>query len=107
MSTEPPQEPPTQVAPSPYQGSPAAYEPAGPPPEDRGHAGPWILAAAIVLVIGALAAVLIHNADTSDTQTVINRTPTVNTTSVERSGTVTQNTTTVTAPAKTTTTVTV
>ena len=80
-----------------------------PPPEERGHVGPWILAAAIVLVLGALAAVLVHNADTSDTQTVITRpAPTVNTTSINRSApTVTQATTTVTPPEKTTTTVTV
>ena len=55
-----------------------------------------------MLVLGALAAVLVHNADTSDTQTVITRSPTVNTTTVQRSGaTVTQGTTV--APEKTTT----
>jgi hypothetical protein len=104
MSTEPPQEPPTEIAPPPYQGQPTFQ--GAPPPEPRGGVGPWILAAALVLVLGAVAAVLIHNADTSDTQTVI--TPTVNTTSVERSGPgVTQQTTTVSPPERTTTTVTV
>jgi hypothetical protein len=96
VSTQPPQEPPRDPA-------PPGYSPAGaPPPEQGGHAGPWILAAAVVLVLGALAAVLVHNADTSDTQTVITRSPTVNTTTVQRSGaTVTQGTTV--APANTTT----
>ena len=109
MSTEPPQEPPTEVAPPRDQAPPGYQQPAGAPaPERHGSVGPWILAAAIVLVLGALAAVLVHNADTSDTQTVITRSPTVNTTSVERSGpNVTQATTTVTPPERTTTTVTV
>jgi hypothetical protein len=101
MSSEPPREPPTEVAPPRYT-EPAGY-PQGPPPERGGHAGPWILAAAVVLVLGALTAVLVHNADTSDTQTVITRSPTVNTTQVQRTGpTVTQATTTV-APTRTTT----
>ena len=76
-----------------------------PGPKEHGHAGPWILGAALVLVLGAIAAVLIHDAGTSDTQTVITRSPTVNTTTVQRSApTVTQATTTV---SPTTTTVTV
>jgi hypothetical protein len=104
MSTEPPREPPTEVVPPQYQGQPGHQ--GAPPPERRGGVGPWILAAALVLVLGGIAAVLIHNADTSDTQTVITRT--VNTTSVERSGPdVTQQTTTVAPPERTTTTVTV
>ena len=111
MSTQPPQEPPRDQAPPGYQEPPTAAQPSAqyPPPEHGGHAGPWILAAALVLVLGGLAAVLIHNADTSDTQTVITRpAATVNTTSVDRSGpTVTQSTTTVAPPERTTTTVTV
>ena len=111
MSTQPPQEPPRDQAPPGYREPPTTAYPTGnyAPAEERGHVGPWILAAAIVLVLGALAAVLIHNADTSDTQTVITRpAATVNTTSVDRSGpTVTQSTTTVAPPERTTTTVTV
>lgn len=57
-----------------------------------------------MLVLGALLAVVIHNEGQDDTQTVITRSPTVNTTSVQR--TVTQATTTLTAPAPKTTTVT-
>jgi hypothetical protein len=68
------------------------------------HVGPWILAAAIVLVLGALLAVVVHDSNTSDTQTVINRTQSENTTSVQRTGpTLTQTTTTVTQPPETVT----
>lgn len=105
---QPPQDPnaPRDVAPPGYV-EPGANPPPqtgwyapGPPPRES-HAGPWILGAAVVLVVGAVLAVLIHNADTKDTQTVINRTPTVNTTSVQR--TVTQATTTVQPVTRTTT----
>jgi len=106
MSTQPPHEPQHDVAPPGYQSAEQAQ--AAP---EHGHAGPWILGAALVLVLGAIAAVLIHDAGTSDTQTVITRSPTVNTTTVQRSAptitqattTVTPATTTVTAPTKTST----
>jgi hypothetical protein len=82
-------------------GAQGGYPPA--PPQGGGsHAGPWILGAAVVLVLGAIAAVLIHNATTEQTQTVITRSPTVNTTQVDRTApTVTQNTTTATVTQKT------
>jgi hypothetical protein len=106
MSTQPPPEggPPRQdVGPPGYvepYGAPAAYR--SPPPDSGSHAGPWILGAAVVLVLGAILAVLIHNATTEQTQTVITRSPTVNTTQVDRTGpTVTQNTTTATVTQKT------
>ena len=100
MSTQPPDDaPPPRDAPPAGQTQQYDYQPA----PHQGHAGPWILAAAVVLVLGALAAVFIHNEGT-DTQTVINRTSTVNTTSVERTApTVTQTATTVTQPPKTVT----
>ena len=97
MSAEPPQgsEPPTDVA---------GGESGAPPPAHHSHVGPWILGAAIVLVLGALLAVVVHDSNTSDTQTVINRTQSVNTTSVQRTGpTLTQTTTTVTQPPETVT----
>ena len=112
MSTpQPPQPPQNPQNPSaPHDVAPPGYvEPgypqqtgyyAPPPPPKESHAGPWILGAAVVLVVGAVLAVLIHNADTKDTQTVINRTPTVNTTQVTRS--VTQRTTTATVTQPTT-----
>ena len=110
MSTQPPQDPQQpgrDIAPPGFEEPPRSQ----PTAEPHGHAGPWILGAALVLVLGAIAAVLIHDAGTSDTQTVITRSPTVNTTTVQRSGptitqattTVNPATTTVTAPTKTST----
>jgi hypothetical protein len=110
-SAQGPGQPPTDVAPPGYQG-PAAYQQptyAAPPPTHHGHAGPWILGAAALLVAGLIAAVLIHNNGAEiRTQTVINRTPTVNATTVapQRSApsvTVTQPTTTVATPKTVTT----
>lgn len=94
MHSQGPTGPPSDVAPPGSQEAPPGRPSAA--AQQNGHAGPWILAAAVILVLGVLAAVLIHNADTSDTQTVITRSPTINTTTVQRTGpTVTQATTTV------------
>lgn len=93
MSTQPP--PP----PRPGNGEPHATQTAGPPQRGGGRLGPWILGAAVVLVLGALLAVVIHDATSDPTTTVM---PTVNTTQVDRTGpTVTQNTTTATVTQQT------